>query len=138
MISQCLTFLLWGWFNNLYGTIQWSAFTFNGTIAYMQLVTTCWFANVSEKIQHRVWHRKWEQNMLRELTQGLALRLPAQKGQPKSQYQIYNYVISWILMWIVHIIKILLKFWNRIRTWHFKLSNCPSTFDWNCQIMWLN
>ena len=30
-----ITLLLWGWFNNLYGTIQWSAFIFNGTIAYM-------------------------------------------------------------------------------------------------------
>ena len=35
MILQCLTLLLWGWFNNLYGTIQWSAFIFNGTIAYI-------------------------------------------------------------------------------------------------------
>ena len=32
---NCKPLVLWGWFNNLCGTIQWNAFIFNGTIAYM-------------------------------------------------------------------------------------------------------
>ena len=29
------SFKLWGWFNNLCGTIQWNTFIFNGTIAFI-------------------------------------------------------------------------------------------------------
>ena len=35
MISQCLTLVLWGWFNNLVEQFNEIAFTFNGTIACM-------------------------------------------------------------------------------------------------------
>ena len=34
--------MLWGWFNNLYETIQWSAFIFNGTIAYIHKFFGLW------------------------------------------------------------------------------------------------
>ena len=46
MISPCLTLLLWGWFNNLYGTIQWNAFIFNGTIACIDQYNAKWKINV--------------------------------------------------------------------------------------------
>ena len=52
VVSACnKTLLLWGWFNNLYGTIQWSAFIFNRTIAfiYIRIIEHTW---CSFKIEH--------------------------------------------------------------------------------------
>ena len=34
--ATVLRFCFWGWFNNLCGRIQWNAFIFNGTIAFIR------------------------------------------------------------------------------------------------------
>ena len=64
MISQCLTLVLWGWFNNLCGTIQWDAFIFNGTIASMG----CQYNNseLLPELRQKEWRwrkrRRWQRN----------------------------------------------------------------------------
>ena len=52
-ISQCLTFVLWGWFNNLMEQFNEVAFTFNGTIAYMNISTSTKMAPEKEALLKR-------------------------------------------------------------------------------------